>query len=356
MHMDLFGSVVRKVLKEEFEKGGFYVFHGTKNTAEEGIASKGFERFFTATNGGNLYGPGVYTTYKLSNAGQNARGAYGQIMFKLRVKSLRNFVIYDEDIAKRVYGNPSVDYQLQKILTPEQYNKMRNSSYYDYNKIINSRKDDKSSNCALYLCGYLEHIDREAGYQINGFIFKGNHDGYVCFLRDFKNAYPVQISRDCGKTWEEFKGKETLKKYGIDDVDLKWQLGKHNYQLMQELDEVPYFFINGFAKVRKGDKYNFLYRKKPLKEGVISPVWFDYAPDTFTNKGTALVEIDGDKFILRLDTSTNKFYVYYDDGTYLCKLDVFDRILPRLSNQSRETEQPDNSEYQPQEGDEDDNF
>lgn len=330
--MRFFSSIINSLLKEEFEKdGNFYVYHGTSPTAEEGISKLGFERYFTGSRGGNMYGAGIYSTYKLSTQGQNARGVYGNMMFKLKVKSLKDFIIYDPDISTKVYGTPSVEFQLKKILSPNSFDKIKNDYYY--NKYINSNGTTTTSTCALALCEYLRYNDPEAMYKINGFIFSGNHDGWVCFIKDFKNAYPVEISNDCGRTWKPFKGSETLKEFGIDDVDLKWQLGKHNYQLMKELDEVPYYFINGFAKVRKNGKYNFLYRKKPLAQGVISPVWFDYAPDTFSNQGRANVVVDGETFILRLDAKTNSFYVYYADGKYLCRLDEFGRLLANAKMQ-----------------------
>jgi hypothetical protein len=338
--MSLFKNISNKLLKEEFESdGNFYVYHGTKDSALDGISKSGFERFFSASNGGNLYGAGVYSTYKLSLQGQNAHGAYGHVMFKLRVKSLRNFIIYDRDIATRVYGTLDVDAQLRQILNKEQYQKIRNCgsiggwTKFDYSKLINANNSDKSSVCALDMCRYFERNDPEAGYRINGYIFKGNHDGYVCFMRDFKNAYPVEISNDCGRTWRPFKGASTLKEFGIDDIDLKFQLGKHNFKLLQSLDEVPYYFINGFAKVKKDGKYNFLYRPRPLSQGVISPVWFDFAPETFSNRGTANVVVNGDTYIIKVDPNTKSFYVYYSDGEYACKLEDFGKMLISMTVQ-----------------------
>lgn len=329
-NMGIFDKAVSEILKEDFEKDGFYVYHGTRPTAEDGIMQKGFERFFTASNGGNMYGAGLYTTYKLSTQGQNARGVYGQLMYKLKVKSLKDFIIYDPDIATKVYGKPDVEFQLKKILSPESFNRIR--SQYNYNKLINSKGAVQSSVCALAMCEYLRTYDREAGFKINGFIFSGNHDGWVCYIKDFKNAYPIELSRDCGRTWEPFKGGKNIQKFGIDDVDLQFQLGKHNYALSQSLDYVPYRFINGFARVEKDGKSNFLYRKKPLKDGVISPVWFDYAPDTFTDRGTCNVKIDRTTYILRLDKSTNNFFVYDDEGKYLCPLDKLQLILDTMNS------------------------
>lgn len=338
--MGLFKIIADELLNEEFEKdGGFYVYHGTSPTAEEGISKLGFERFFTGSRGGNMYGAGIYSTYKLSTQGQNARGVYGNMMFKLKVKSLKDFIIYDPDIAVKVYGTPSVEFQLKKILSPNSFEKIKKDYYYP--KYINTNGTLTTSTCALALCEYLRYNDPEATYKINGFIFSGNHDGWVCFIKDFKNAYPVEISNDCGKTWRPFEGSKTLQEFGIDDVDLRWQLGKHNYQLMKELDEVPYYFINGFAKVKKNGKFNFLYRKKPLAQGVISPVWFDYAPDTFSKQGRANVVVDGETFIIKLDQKTNTFYVYYADGKYLCRLDSFKIFLENVKSQVEDDDDED---------------
>ena len=45
------------LLNEEFGKDGvLYLYHATLNDAVSGIFNKGFEREFTGTNGGNMYG------------------------------------------------------------------------------------------------------------------------------------------------------------------------------------------------------------------------------------------------------------------------------------------------------------
>jgi hypothetical protein len=154
-------------------------------------------------------------------------------------------------------------------------------------------------------------------YSINGYIFFGHNDGYVCLIEDFKNVYPVGISKDGGNTFEPFNADE---KYSKNDVDIKWQLGKRNYALYKSLDDMPYHYTNNFARIIKDGKCNFLYRGKPFEEGPISPVWFNEAPETFNNKGNCLVLLGGDKLILHLDSKTKQFYVYYEDGTYLCNL------------------------------------
>ena len=85
--MNLINDVLNKILlKEDFEPDGFYVYHGTTSDAIDGLSEAGLERLFTSSNGGNMYGPGVYSTYKLAQGFQNTRGTYGSWMLKMKVK------------------------------------------------------------------------------------------------------------------------------------------------------------------------------------------------------------------------------------------------------------------------------
>ncbi len=328
--MNLISEALKKsLIKEDFEQDGFYVYHGTRREFLDSLGEAGFERIFTAANGGNMYGPGVYSTYKLATGFQNTRGTYGSYLLKMKVKSLRNFVIYDRDIAMKVYKSDNIDFQLRKIFTPEQYQELRNSRYIDYSKVCNTRNDTYTSTCALHLIQALMNYHPNLYYSINGYIFFGHNDGYVCLIEDFKNVFPVAISKDGGNTFQPF---DTDEKYSKNDVDIKWQLGKRNYALYKSLDDIPYHYTNNFARIIKDGKCNFLYRGKPFEEGPISPVWFNEAPETFNNKGNCLVMLNGEKLILHLDSKTKKFYVYYEDGTYLCELDDLDSFVDPSTN------------------------
>lgn len=328
--MNLLSEAYNKaLLKEEFDNGDFYVYHGTKREFLDSLGEAGFERIFSAANGGNMYGPGIYSTYKLASGYQNTRGTYGSYLLKMKVKSLRNFVIYDKDIAVKVYKNPSLDFQFRKIFTPEQYQEFRNSRYIDYDKVCNLRNDTYTSRCAYTLIQALMHYHPELYYSINGYMFFGQNDGYVCLIEDFKNAYPVGISKDGGNTFQPFSADE---KYSKNDVDIKWQLAKRNYNFFKTLDYVPFHFTNNFARIIKDGKCNFLYRGKSLGDGPISPVWFNEAPETFNNKDNCLVLLGSDKLILHLNSKEKKFTVHYEDGTYLCDLDDLESFVDPSTN------------------------
>lgn len=332
--MGLFEDSVNKVLNEEFENSKFYVYHLTKKASVAGISETGFERYFTGSNAGNMYGPGLYTTYDLSSSEVNlSRGnEYGGILLKILVKSLRNFVIWDQDIALKQYGTASVDDQLKKILPPDKYDKLRN--YSGYEQILKNTSpydSNRTSLCARNLWHYLCYQDKSADPYIDGFIFYGNRDGKVCVVRDFARMYPVEISLNGGRTFEPFKGGERFDTYAKDDIDLHWQLKKLGE--FDKYDEVPQFFSNDFARVQKNGRYNYLYRKN-YTHGVISPIWFDHAPKTFSNKGVALVNVNGEDFFIKLNQG-NKFWfgVYNFEGKYLCMLRDFEEYMSMRNHQ-----------------------
>ena len=345
MKSNIFENSVKKVLKEDFEAdGNFYVYHGTGDGAVKGLLSAGFERSWTGSNGGNMYGKGVYTTFTFSRQGGNAKGNYGGAIVKALVKSLKNFIIYKPEIAVKIYGEYNIENQLLSVFGKDFVNRLKpvDDYFYDlegrhvhvtYEKVINRNNIDKSSTCAHALCTYIFNREPAAEYKVNGFIFCGNWDADVCFIKDFKNVYPVEVSHDLGRTFKPItndKG-DKFDKFAKDDIDLNFQLGKHNYNLYKELDEFPNFFFNNYARVKKGGKYNFLWRGRSLKLGVISPVWFDDAPETFSNAGRALVIIDDTPYILVNNNNSGQFLVYSKEGQFLCKLEELQTFLSDVS-------------------------
>ena len=343
MKHNIFESATNKILKETFEHdGNFYVYHGTGHGAVNGLLNVGFERSWTGSGGGNMYGKGVYTTYTWSTRGCNARGNYGSAVIKAVVKSLNNFVIYDRDIAVKVYGEFDLPKQLLKIFGQAFVDDLKNTNtdcrapnggypFVSYDKVINANNSTHSSDCAYALAAFINERHPDAEYKFNGYIFCGGHDADVCFIKDFKNVYPVEVSHDLGRTFRPIKDSvgDRFDKFARNDIDLHFQLGKLNYKLFRELDEFPNYFINNYARVRKGGRYNFLWRGRSLKLGVISPVWFDSAPDTFSDSGKALVTVNDTPYIIFNDNGN--FLVYSKDGDYICALNDFEKFLSKYS-------------------------
>jgi hypothetical protein len=125
---------------------------------------------------------------------------------------------------------------------------------------------------------------------IDGFIFHGSADGSVAVIRSYDNIYPIEISYDHGKTFQPFDTSGHFEDFAKNDIDLKWRLMKLG--MYNDFDKCPDYFTDGFARVKKNGKYNYLYRKN-YTHGVISPdVWFDSAPPTFDKQGIARVQVN----------------------------------------------------------------
>lgn len=370
-------NTIDKILNEEIVgKDEMYVYHCAKYENLQSIGEVGFERFYTANGVGNAYGPGIYSTFDVQSSITNARrGEYGDVILKCKVKSFRNFLIYADDVASKIYGkNSSLDSQLKRILSPQTYNLLRNETRTPnsrwwfhggtiYQNIINdpSLHIPYESNCC-HACDWYGSKNPDFDNAVDGFIFHGPHDGFVCILRDFKIAYPVEVSFDIHNrkyvdastiTFQPFKTHENFEEFAKNDVDLIRQLKKIG--MLDKFDgyrcdacggdgktyngtycakcfgtgirrKVPDYFTNNFARVMIDGKYNYLYRKN-YTHGVISPIGFDRAPITFSENGTAPVSIGDDNFIIKLTEPPIKFSVYTPDGQYLCNLKEIEVLL-----------------------------
>ena len=80
------------------------VYHVAHKKDIESLFEYGFDREYTNSNAGNAYGPGVYSTYSLRSSQKNmTHGLYGGVILELVIKDgFNNFLIFDEDIAKKI--------------------------------------------------------------------------------------------------------------------------------------------------------------------------------------------------------------------------------------------------------------
>ena len=372
------------LLNEEITKNGnIYVYHVAKLETIPSIADVGFERYYTANGVGNAYGPGVYTTFDINSSVRNARrGEYGRVILKCKMKSLDGFLIYDKNVAQSIYGaNYTLDGQLRTILPNDVYNKLRrfrgrsnkfwNSYGADsvYEMITDNPRlgipRDHTSNCA-HASDWYAGFNPDYDVCINGYVFNGPHDGYVCIVRDFKNLYPVEISYDIEKRksgnridFKPFEEGKHFNEFAKNDIDLVLQLRKLG--MLDMFDKytckacggtgevrngsycgkcwgtgkrpcVPDYFIDGFARVKMNGKYNYLY-KETFKNGPISPIGFDAASETFSKDGTAMVEIGNDRFMLKMNKKPFGFLVYSADGKYLCNLNDLPNYLDEIGDE-----------------------
>ena len=248
-----------------------FVYHAAREKDLNKIFTYGFESFFVGKGVGNMYGRGIYTTSDLASSESNAKkGTYGNIIVRCELQSYDRFLIWEQALAKKVYGGKwRMQDQLDAFL-PE---------YIDQMKTINTGSAEGFNNLYDLMTKIREHTSVAAHQfwlfcksnrfengnpwnKIYGLAFYGLNDGHVAVIKDVKNPIPLEYSTDYGNTWINGRNEDTLR-YTKQDFDVDLHYGA-------KYDKVtpPEF---GWAKVEKGGKINYI--NKQGKE--ISKTWFD---------------------------------------------------------------------------------
>lgn len=295
-----FGLNVKGDLTLNDIKSGIPLYHRPSDAKGvlNSLFTYGFSREYTSTNGGNMYGPGVYTVYSLKSSQVSATG-YGKIILKVYLLGgYQDFLIFNSEIAKKVYGERwhIVD-QIKDLLPKDIAFKLLNS--------VHLSMDGKSSISAKRVADFLgRNIEKT---NIRGFIFTGGHDGDVCFIRDFSAVIPVEYSEDNGRTWKTGITKGLIKRAGS-SVDTHFKYRNKEYEGEKMFDDVSDRAINGFVMVHKNDKINFINIKT---DKLISNIWFDFATN-FNEDGYAEVSLNNETFEIYNDNDT--IFIVDEDG------------------------------------------
>ena len=119
-----FGVNVKGELTIDDIKQGEVVYHRPKDSRDSNplsvinsLMKNGFSREYTGSNGGNMYGPGVYNVYSLRSSNDRATG-YGRFIVQSYVLGgFKDFLIFNIDMAKKVYGDEwPIITQIKKLM------------------------------------------------------------------------------------------------------------------------------------------------------------------------------------------------------------------------------------------------
>lgn len=337
-----FGINVKGDLTLNDIKKGVPLYHRPKDGKKDNpmgvidsLMKYGFSREYTGDNGGNMYGPGVYNVYTLRSSNESATG-YGRFIVKsYLLGGYENFLVFNEDMAKEVYGDEwQIDKQLKKLLPPkllqELFKRFNVDSSYPkrsnrvgvyqigdlYMNNNSTVKSVKTSNIAVNITTFLG--SKISQTKIRGIVYSGNHDGECAFVRNFSDVIPCYYSKDNGKTWIE----------GISD-ELIWRAGhntdteailKHsvNDKGEKNFSDTADRSINGFVIVYKGTKANYF---EVATNKLISNIWFDYAGN-FDEDGYAQISYKGNNLYLEKTglEAPEDFIVGSEDEGPICYL------------------------------------
>lgn len=312
-----------------------------------------------------------------------SRGSiYGSVMLKCEANGLDKFVCFDMYASRLLYGSDGrkgftdVKEQLKKLLDRKTYDEIKKTDEFNVVCFSSDRFTSAyhSARALDRLCQYFPNVNAA----INGFICHSQSDGFVVIFRNFNNVKPIEVSYDYGKTFKPIKVEEKYSEYKDDNVDLRRELGLdavHQYNALtgdavrgfhdlpngatslygdtdrmynlitkeKPYDNLPAHFTNGFAKVKKNGKYNYFYIGyfKKGQKNLISPVWFDEAPNTFTSNGLAKVIVNDTPLILvhKKDNNEDRFVVCDNDGDYICKLSDLAYVVDRKQEEGGDKEE-----------------
>jgi len=301
---DDFGTNVKGNLTIDDIKQGEKLYHRPKDAhgsdplaVIKSLMENGFSREYTGDNGGNMYGPGVYNVYSLRSSNDRARGYGRYIVQSYLLGGYKDFLIFNEDMARAVYGDDyTIESQILRLMPSNLAQKVlsRFEGKFRMNNNYNSY-EVRTASIAVAITDFLGNKISQT--KIRGIIYSGGHDGNCAFVRNFSDVIPYSYSEDNGKTWTVGITENLIWKAGHDtDVDATLKNAVTDSG-RKKFDDVANRAINGFVITYKDNKANYF---EVANNNLISNVWFDYAGN-FDENGEAEVLYNGKKLYLKTD-------------------------------------------------------
>lgn len=201
---------ITDLLTEEVFSSLAVGYHRTRNLKNtNAIGESGFKAGDRA-----MYGKGIYLTYSFDDQqDERMKETYGPFIIRCKV-NLSGFLVFDEDIANRVYGaDSSMEDQLAFFGIPrkdmEQYGVLRLQSeggYWPGSYIAHERRPLTSNQARAFAYWFFEK-PRKLKRPIKGLVFTGQQDGRVIVAYEPQVVIPFAWARviDLNKTQETVK-------------------------------------------------------------------------------------------------------------------------------------------------------
>ena len=212
----------QQLLQEEVFGAQAFVYHGSRHDPSQFIPMMLKNEFDPGQGAGAMYGKGLYCVHDLDDSATKS-GNYGSYLYKFKV-NLHGYIIFDDDIAKKVYG---------KYLSPAEQAKVCGYSSHvikfleDGFQVEADREEQYSSDIARPASKVLSGL-------VKGLVFTGRRDGRVVVVYDASTAIPIAHKNlNDGEGWikvDKQSLKDKLLKSASGDFD-KEKYGKNNHML-----------------------------------------------------------------------------------------------------------------------------
>ena len=247
-------------LNEDITAGRMIVYHRTGKKGfnpSKNIADTGY-----IVSTGAAYGYGVYTTYDLeSQMGDNMKNNYGPIIIESQILDTSKFLIFNYDIAKKIYKSRyRFRDQLKQILGKKEWLKYKDNSII---KNIDYRLDEGNIKYTSVLArDFYLNLEDSILQKLNGMIFTGGNDGNVLVSYNRRNIEPLRYSEDDGKTWTNIRNVKTYQR--IKEPD-DYRKNPEIQYLLNNIENEPDFDIDTIPSKYHEYLFNFLSKKDNSK-------------------------------------------------------------------------------------------
>ena len=298
--------------------GDVVIYHRTASPESvTGIFNNGFKKEYFKYG---MYGTGIYCA--LTVPASNTLKGYGPYMIRCKVKGgFNGFLIFDYNLARKVYGQKcSIEDQL-KMLIPEEYYKELQNRYG--NKLFGD-----------HFLGSLEGgngIGDLGKTNVRGVITGSYTNGLIAIVRDWTALYPIDYSTDDGRTFTRNKvsrSQDGEQEYNIKDLqtkidkypDAKFALARlistgiienpfENYRNQNSLRDTQEFEEGYFLVTLKSNHKKSYF--SAINKKLISMRGFDETYGVTENQGKIVIPviIGGKKYFIQEDNDGD-FYIY----------------------------------------------
>ena len=215
------------LLQEEVWDGSSYavVYHGTHADPLDLINWLLKDQFIAGSGeGSKWYGNGFYAVYNYTGS-RTSRGDYGKNVIKFKV-NLDGYIIFDMDVAKKVYGKP---------LTIVQQAQMIGVDDDTLQKLKNTRVDysDFTSESARYASSFLRG-------RVKGLVYTGRLDGNCIVCYDHETVTPFAWKKITDPKWNIVDLKNFQPERALKDREWKRErYGDNLFTLMSNFEKMP---------------------------------------------------------------------------------------------------------------------
>ena len=252
-----------KKLNEDITASRMIVYHRTGKLGfnpSKNIADIGYN-----IGKGDHYGYGVYTTYDIeSQLNNKMKTNYGNIIIESKILDISKFLIFNYDIAKKIYKSRyQFGYQLKQILGKKEWLNYKNNDTIKY--IHNTLDEGNVKYTSDLAYDFSKSFKNSILRKLNGMIFTGENDGNVLVVYNRRNIEPLRYSEDDGQTWTNVRNVKTYQR--IKDSD-EYKNNTELHHILNNIENEPIFrnfiitipekyhdyILNYLSK--KGDKLN----------------------------------------------------------------------------------------------------